>query len=505
MVAFGNRLVSAWQRARQRALVEAVVAGVFAGLAGLLVLALLRIAPADALGGLAPLREATWPLFVPAALAILVFAVSYLYRSTRLPSVLALAQEADSRFGFKETVSTVTELDQSGRTPDSAVLSALYRSAEADGARIDPQALVPIRLPRLALALPVLLVAAVAVLALTPAARLAEAERVASTETAPSATIADDEREQLAQDITRVAEVINKQLDVVGDPYMQAVARTLETLSERIASDPNLTRGELVEALDALAAHTEAATGYVPRSLRDQVADVLDTIARGVETPTTRVAEASATEGQEVPGESDLQGTPPQSQGDDEGGSGAPSELSAMLDAMEANQEFLGRGVDVDNETGDTADSVANANYYEIARQRNAEMEAQAAQMGENAQVIGAAADAQAGESQLAGQGTDELDLGGGELTGVEFESGDELLLAANPSGEGRRFEMDLPPEAEFSAVDRNVVLPEGTGWAYTPESTPERNGVGLLNRDAVSTYLQALVNRAPTDGEGAP
>src|SRR5690606_30957176 len=103
------------------------------------------------------------------------------------------------------------------------------------------------------------------------------------------------------------------------DPYMQAVARTLESLAERLTADSGLTRSELVEALDTLALHTEAATGYVPRSLRQQIAEVLDTLARDVESPTTQIAEADAPPA----GELDDPGAPPPGsgeQGDGEAG-----------------------------------------------------------------------------------------------------------------------------------------------------------------------------------------
>lgn len=493
MISFSDKLVAARRRATLNVMYQALLAAALAGGVFLLLVALLGIVPAAWLGRFADLRGAAWIYALPVAAAVSVFAVVGLVGWRFLPDRLALARRADRLFGFRETVSTVTELEQTGVRPDSAVLGALYRQAEADGSEIEPERLVPLTISRLALVVPLLLAASVLVFTLTPQVQLAETEAGIAVAPPP---LADDEREQVAQDITRIAESIADQVEHRPDSYMEAVARTLETLTERLATDPGFTREELAAALSELATHAEQAQSTTPRSIRERISEVLQAIAEEVRAPAHLMPEGLA--GEEAPSGDVAPGQQAQP-GEGDGEAQPPRDISAMIDDLEQRQQNFARGMDQDE-----YEAMVTGGYMEAAMERNRVAMEEAAMSAEQAQIMGGATESDAGESNLAGQGVDALDHGGPQGVEADFGFGEDLTLEATPAGEGRRFEMDLPPEAEFSAPDFAIALPEGSGWAYTPESAARRVPVALINRDAISIYLQTLNNAAAASAGGA-
>lgn len=475
------RLRRAGARLRRHVLVDAALIGAVVGAAGFVLAAIARRVIGTGL-----LPAADWPGDLAAAgvLAAVVALAVALWRLMHLPDAGGLARLADRRFALDERMSTAIGLTDAG--PDGAVLRrALLADAAAHLPRVEPALMAPFRPTSVGLALPVLAALGLAVVLLIPLPPAAPGAVLTA-----EAPLDEADRAAAAEDVTRVADLMREQAEVRDDPYMEAVARTLDSLAARLESDPGLTRAEAVAALDALSAEARAAgtdwRGDAGARLPEMVAALAEMLAEPPPPPGAPapgdIPDAMAAG---LNGEPTAPGAPGPAQP-----SGTPREgLEAMLDEFAQGQGQPAGAAP----PGSPPSPVVQGSFNEPIRSPE-EMAAQrAAQASEQAQLMGPSANAQAGESILAGEGTDALDQADAGAVAVTFETSGDFVLEANVAGEGRQMLRDLPPETVLSPVTAFDLAEAQANWQALPPAAAWRDRIGPAERVAVQDYFLAL------------
>lgn len=476
------RLHRALSRLRRQAIIDAALIGATVGAAGFLVATLERRWIGS---GVLPGADWQGDLLMGAALAV-VSALGYgSWRFSRIPDIGGLARRADRQFGLDERLSTV--IDLADAPPEGAVLRrALLADARRHLPRVIPETLAPFRLTPAAFVLPVLVVLGSAVVVLQPLSQIVP-EVAQATET----PIEDTEREAVAADVTRVADLMREQADLRDDPYMEAVARTLDAFAQRLTQDATLTRSEAVTTLSALSEEARMAgstwRGEAGVRLPEMVAalaDVLDEPAPPSDDAEPGEIPDSMAAG--LKGDQMTAGAPTEAQPAD----GPREGLEAMLDEFAQSQgkpssgSTTPEGLASPTVTGSHLDPVRSES--EMAAQR-------AEEASQQAQLMGPSANAQAGESVLAGEGTDALGETAADPTAVTFETGDDFVLEANVTGEGRQMLRDLPPEAVLTPVSVFDLGQARARWTALPPAPSWRDHVTPAARVALQDYFLAM------------
>ncbi|MCW5715783.1 MAG: hypothetical protein KIT43_14835 [Bauldia sp.] len=497
-------------RARRRAIVLRLVTASFVAVAsGLAVFCILQVAYAvlgkpDWIGapglaapdafervvGDAGARHAMAGLI----LAVAVFAGLAVLAIRRSPSLILLARRADRTFGNKERLSTALELRAAGHL--GPVGQALMSDIEARPSSISVRRLVPFSLPPAAFAAIALLVAALVIVA----TGLGRPDVAVVTEA--SATVLDaDEREEIAENVRRIAALINADATARNDPFLAAVARELEQVGQAVAADAAMDRGDIAAALERLRSHAAAAyqAAGVAEGAPTDLTRLVEAAIREIQAP---AAAAAAPAGDFAP----PAGTPsaPQAAGPGEtlperaGAGEVDLPLGEMLAALEEDRQLPPQGFGV---AATAAGEVDVPQYDDIAAQGapapgqpgQAEVEVELAGMV----PAGAAANAGAEEGDAVGGGTRDLEDGTVTEFGDPLAMAGEMLLADAEQGDGRRIRLDAPPDAMALALAAGEAT-DGGGWVRLVEHEISRPSLPPELRRILQAYFGATVAATP-------
>jgi hypothetical protein len=492
-----GELVQRLTQARQRSAYGAVLAGAVASLVvGLAVFALLELLH-SLLGELAPwlafsgLAQPDWVahLIVAALFAAFALGATLVFAFSRRPWLTSMARAADRRFALGEVMSTALELSGDSGRRVGVVPEALIRSAAIRSGSVDARRLVPMRLPGMVWAVPVLLAIGVLLAVAPPPALL---ERAFG---GPGGALANDpaaaaERDAVAAQLRAVAAIIQQDAEERADPILQAVAREVDRLGAELAANPGANRAEIAEELERLrgvAGEAYLAAGEPAGGTRDltrllEAATAAVDPTRGAVTPATEERPAQATQGRD---ETVLEavlldreyGAAPNA------GEGALAGGGLTVNPNNINQTGVGGPL------GNYANTVEdyNPDYEEFYRD-----DPTVPGEGGVGEMF-AAAVAGAGEGDMAGGGVAPLTGPDARLAAERMAAAAEMILADRAQGDGRRITLNLPPLAALMPVDGEG-LETAAGWRTFVEGQVERRQLPPLARDIVQRYFDAMM-----------
>jgi hypothetical protein len=406
----------------------------------------------------------------------------------KVPDPAALARAADLKFALKERLSTALEVAAAlppGATQDP-VRAALLVDAEQRAGAIDMRALVSLRLPRAAWAVPGLLVAAL-LLQVVPPDAFGRAEPGASTarNSSDDGALSRQQAADMAANLRRIAEILDQDAAQRSDPYLRTIARTLERLSSEVAR-ATIDRPRLASELNQLLALARQAYAPGDRATNNQTSPrrnpaqllqtALDEItgnrqagAASARDPDAAAPEATAAE-RNPPGRASQQ---PQERR--VSGAQTPAEQMAAALRRLAGADLPWLFVDEDGNEVDPRSQIERLVAEEERRARGG-------------QPAGAAANAAQGEGDRAGDGVQPLGRGGAKMTDL---AATEQMLLPDPQGrEGGRIRIEIPPNAALS----DVAAPStdaGGGWRRVPEQAVERPALEAESRRIVGRYFK--------------
>ncbi|MCW5697493.1 MAG: hypothetical protein KIS96_12275 [Bauldia sp.] len=403
-----------------------------------------------------------------------------------------LARDADRVFALRERMSTALQVSR-GRHGASAVGTALLRDAEAEAAAIDPRRLAPLRPDRVAL----ILAGAIAFLALALVVKAIAYDEpgTAPVATALPAALSTEDQAEVAQQLMRVAALIADDAEERSDPFLQAIAREVAALGQRIESGAVVERSEIVAELDRLANY--AGDAYVAAGETiggaEDLSQLLEAVGLSLEPQTPRPIEQTAAGADGPAPPPDDVSLPPNLPQQPPLNAPALDEMLAEFEAADAASD----AARIERGERQLPDGYFGGDYYAIAAQQAAEAAARRQAEGalpDGAMLAGAAEEAGAGDSRLAGEGVGALD---GEITENDpFAMAGELLLQDEIDGEGRRIRVEVPPQQ-----GEPVVLVPGEivagDWRPMAESEVSRAGIPPADRDAVARYFRSIAEAA--------
>ena len=407
------------------------------------------------------------------------------------PDIATLARATDRALALQERLSTALEVDASLQ-PHAAlgpVPAALLADAERHAATIDPRQIVRLDLPRAIWAVPVLIAAAVLLQLVSPDALAVSRGPIAGAER-DSAGFTGQQSTEAADNLRRIAELLDKDAEERSDPYLRTIARTLERLSSD-AVRPGIDRRVLTSALNQLLGHARQAYGQTsnpdrgatPRDVMQQLQAALDDIA-GIQPATAAAArEPDGGAGNIAAAERGPAGRPtPPSERRVVGGRTSPE--TATPDRRPAGWDDLLKDLD----DYDPVDPRIEKERAFAEQQRRARAAAQS---------VGAAKDAGAGDGDRAGDGTRPLGNGGATAS-TELAPGAEMVLPDQAADDGRRIRIELPPDVVLSGV-APPTAGSGTEWQRSREQAIERAAPGAEGRKVVGRYfMRSAGGRGP-------
>lgn len=373
-------------------------------------------------------------------------------------------------------LSTALELGDKTGTP-GPVRQAQLLDAAREASRLDPKQRIPLGVPPRLLAWFGSAAALLTVmLVLQPGAGPA-ASSAGPGHVLPDERLTEDEQAAVAANLQELATLFNELDEEEENPYLRAIARQLEELSERVATD-GATRDETAAELERLLQHTRTVRDIqeTPEQ-KDRLAelpDFLETALQDLLEPPEMLADA----GTETPEASaDSPGSEP--------GDGAEASLQ---DAPVS-----------DDDDGNAATATAageqgeSGSYYEVTLDADtiAELAERAMEQAESAPegaIIGASDESGAGDSQLAGEGTQDLfgEEHADQLAAGEIE---QLEVPEETNPDGRRVRVEVAPEAELTETR---MTPLG-------RMTWNRGSGTALQRQQVTTARRSLTARFHT------
>lgn len=414
----------------------------------------------------------------------------------RSPSITLLARRADRTFGNKERLSTALELQAAGEV--GPVGQALISDIEARPGSISVRRLVPFRFPP----------AGVAALALFALALVVVAagfgDPIATVTTEVSAPVLDaGERQDIADDVRRIAALLDADATARNDAFLAAVARELAQVGTAVANDAMLDRGDIAEALERLRGHAAAAyqAAGVAEGAPTDLTRLVDAALREVRAPATG-AETPPVGELAAPGEAGPPTPPAAGTGGnlaERGEAGAADlPLEEMLAALEEDRVLPPQRAGV---AATAIGEAAAPQYDDIAAQGARppgqpdlpEVQVELAGMV----PAGAAANAGAEEGDAVGGGTRELEDGNVTEFGEPLAVAGEMLLADAEQGDGRRIRLDAPPDAAALALAAGEIT-DGGGWVRLAERDIARPSLPPELRQVLQGYFR-------TTGAGTP
>jgi hypothetical protein len=383
-----------------------------------------------------------------------VAAILALRHRRRPVDLLTAARWAEAQNGLQERLSTALEAEGSS----GPVADALRADAARHAARLDPERTVPWRWPRAASGW---FLATVVALGVANLDRIAPAwVRGPSPHAVAEASGA----------LRGLAAELAAEAAMSGDGELASLAEALRRMAEAGPAP------ERREELEALLEEVERRAGGMPAVAglleawrqADRVASeeagpgpaAMDAAAEAGAGPTPGMADAGAATGTE-PSFSRFEAWV-----DDEDtfdfASAAPAPLGA-----EVVRAALDPDAAPDGPTGATTEGPAPE--------------------GGAAEIIGAAEQSQAGDSALAGRGSQELE---GDASSADHAASevDDVLLAGIERDEGRRIELELPPTTDVEAYDPRAF--ELGAWRERPEAAVDSDPTPLRYRAAAGKYF---------------
>jgi hypothetical protein len=410
------------------------------------------------------------------------------------PELAALARAADHRFALKERLSTALEV-ATARPSDAAqdpVRSALLADAEQSASSTDMRALISLRLPRAAWAVPALLVTAL-LLQTVPPDMLGRATPAASNgqNASDNGALSGDQAADTAANLRRIAEALDQDGARRSDPYLRTIARALERLSAEVGRAA-IDRPRLARELGQLLAHAQQAYAQSDRPAdqtapqqhpTDLLRSALDEITGG------RQAGAAPARDSPAPKATAADRNPPgrPSQPQDRKASGTPTQAEQIAAAVRrlTGQDVPWLFVDEDGAEVDPRSQLERLMAEEERRARAA------------AQPAGAAANAGRGDGDQAGDGVQPLGRSAGAKA-TDPAATEQMLLPDPQSREGGRIRIEIPPNAALS----DVAAPSsaaGGGWRRVQEQSVERPTLEAEGRRIVGRYFKRSAGDAGT------
>lgn len=411
-----------------------------------------------------------------ACAALLLAAASLLVAPAGPAAASRFIEAADPALHSK--LSTALELEQRGDTA-GPVRQAQLRDAAREASGLIPRERVPLTPPRTLL------------LSLGGAAALLGAASVLQPAGSPAvlpdstgSTMADtrlsgEERTGIAENLQELATLFSGLDEEEENPYLRAISRQLEELGRRVADD-GATREETAAELERLLQHTRTVRDIqeAPEAKErlQELPDFLETALKDLLEPAETLAE-----------------TDPDA-GGPESGAAAEAEGSPSPDGAEtALQEPLAEGSDDGNSASATAagDQGEGGSYYEMMLDDEtiAELAERAMEQAESAPegaIIGASDESGAGDSQLAGEGTQDLfgDDSRESLAGGEIE---RLDVPEETNPDGRRVRVEVAPEAELTET-RMTPLGRMT-WTRSSGTATQRQQLSTARRSLTARF----------------
>ena len=416
------------------------------------------------------------------------FAVAVLLTFLLTPDLPALARAADRTFALQERLSTALEVSANLRSDSvlDPVRAALLADAERRTGAIDPRALVPLKLPRAAWAVPALIAAAI-LLQVVPPDAFGRAAPGASTarDVSDDGRLSRQQAADTAANLRRIAEILDQDAAQRSDPYLRTIARTLERLSTEVARAA-LDRRQLAGELDRLLAHAQqayaqgdrpAGQAATRRDATELLRSALDDItgnrqagAAPARDPDPAVPEVGAAE--RAPA-----GRPVQRGERREAGSRTQSEQIAALRRLLPGVDIQWLFVDEDGNETDPRAQIERLMADEERRARAA------------AQPAGAAANAGQGEGDRAGDGVQPLGRGNSAKP-ADLAATEQMLLPDPERRDGGRIRIEIPPDAALSDVAAPTSDASG-GWRRVQEQPVERPALAAEGRRIVGRYFK--------------
>jgi hypothetical protein len=416
------------------------------------------------------------------------------------PDLLEMARRADRYFDLDERLSTAVELGSRGADGDqvSPVTAALYRDAAAHAARVDPRRLVPIGIPRPAIALALVAIGVLALELTSPDGRPGPAPGASIL-----ATVADGDAASAAELILDIAALVREQAERESNDYLRVVATSLERLAAEVIEQGS--GGQAVaDELARLLAHAEAAASSLSES--DADADGFSPTLASIEEFLDAQAEAVVRADASTRESSDSEAS----------SSSERSMAGAMMARARSMLESLRAAL-----AGDAPDSEPLAG--ELAAADSSSSAAADASEDEESEDPSMSAMVATGDRPLAN-----VDIGGG-MVDVESDSeaggpmqgvgGGASLAAAErmeipdvsssrdfelptEGGSRRRLPDEIVPQTRFTEVTESP-LPRGD-WQQTTQENLSSGYLGVSYRDVVSRYFLSRIRLAEAEAESA-
>ena len=423
------------------------------------------------------------PVFWFAAVAaVLAFLLAVWAVTRRMPRMVDLARMADFRFGLHERISTLLEVE-SGEIPSPSstdLRRRLARDAVASASAIDPASLVPVRIPRSAWLLPVLIFA---IWIVQVDAFPLHGRSLAGNTEPPPANLTPAQVEAAAPDLSDIGESLRNLAGLESDPYLQAVAQGFDELAKAV-SDEGMTADQFGAEVSRLMDHVERRLGSLPGG-NEAGSSPSDSAANGREPPVDIVQPKL--------------GGAPESTPDPAGGTNDAFDGAIReLDDLQASLVEL-----IETRASRAIRSETLAQSYDAVPPPSASSENRAeggmVQEGPaGGQPIGAAQQANQGEGDIAGAGAQPLSGDAFDDSPLGAEAGfEDVQLPEGKLSDGARIDRTFGPEASDAVVE--ILAPPPVANFHHFQETAFRHMVlDADTRQVVARYL------APTDPEAS-
>ena len=421
--------------------------------------------------------------------ALAVSAVGAAWAVRGRPTVGDLARAADRTFALRERVSTALQLVDRQRAKPNAIGIALLQDAEIRSNSVDPRTLSAYRVLR------------IFVVIAASAAIVAVALLVQSAITRDKATaslplqLTQDEQIQVGDDLRRLAVILEQDGSERSDPFLLALAREVNQLGAELEAGNVIDREAVALQLDRLAGFTALAyqTEGIGAGASEDLAKLLEAMAEDLRPPPA--ARSASGEPKVPPPASERQNARPEGQA--AGAEQAGPDVEDLLARAEA-ERVLEESPLFARQPGEAADAQVAGDYNAAAAEQEARRQAnlrvnqdEDLVVGDGAQLAGPAADANAGESRLAGKGVEALEGEPGAVADP-FDVAGRMLLIDELDGEGRRIRVEIPPGAmDIQIAPGEFVVGD---WRRQAESGVTRWPFALTDRAAVARYFRAVI-----------
>jgi hypothetical protein len=356
---------------------------------------------------------------------------------------------------------------------------------------IDPRTIISLDVPRAIWLVPALLIIA-ALLHVVPIDALASRNPVSNAR--ESSTLSKDAVENALSNLRRIADLLKEDADQRADPYLRTIAREIERLGTEV-EHASLDRRQLASTLDRLLAHSRQAyaqnrnrdSGEAHAKAIDLLAAARDDIA-GLNPDRLTAPHPRENAGAIAPAAAE--GAVP----------GATMPASSPSQPQRQARTAAAIAPPLPNSTPNRGDAQKDGDDYgdleaDPRTQKERAFAEEQRRIRAAAQVVGAAADAGAGEGDRAGNGT--RPLGNSDPTRTGLAPGADMLLPDQAGNDGRRIRIELTPQTTLS----DVAPPSESGdrnWRHAAEQPVARSVLDASDRKVLGRYFTP-----PPEGSG--